>query len=112
MQIALTRPLVIVHVFVVLSLCMTRPTSSDLFPFDPKIDRTFHRLHRHHKNTDLVDHISVVDSSSISYSESNFDTIFSNLVSNLHLDIVAKQIGLCGIGCTRCCSSTIVHLIS
>lgn len=53
MQIALTRPLVIVHVFVVLSLCMTRPTLDDLISFDPEINRTFYRLHRHDRNTNL-----------------------------------------------------------
>ncbi|KAL5194258.1 hypothetical protein HKD37_20G056362 [Glycine soja] len=29
-------------------LCMTRGNPSDLQPFDPEIDRTFHRLVRHH----------------------------------------------------------------
>lgn len=77
----MTHSLVTVHMFDALSLCMTRSDPSDLYPFDAEIDNTFHRLCKHDRNADLVNHSSVVDSSYVSYSESNCNTIFSNLVS-------------------------------
>ena len=44
---------------------MTRSKSGDLHPYDPEIDKTFHRLSRNSRSRTVVVHDSVVLDSSV-----------------------------------------------
>jgi len=69
---------------------MTRSEPGDLHPYDPKVDRIFHRLSRNNRSTAIL-HDSVVHNDSISNSVFESSSSFSDSESEFSVDTMADN---------------------
>ena len=69
---------------------MTRSKLGDLHPYDPKVDKTFHRLSRNSRSTTVL-HDSEVHSDSISDLVCEFNSTFSDSKFEFSADTMADN---------------------
>ena len=70
---------------------MTRGNSGDLQPFDPEIDRTFHRLVRHSVHPDQPGHFEHFEHSEYSVVGDSEYSDFEHLTTNFHTENMAQS---------------------
>ena len=75
---------------------MTRSKLGDLHPYDPEIDKTFHKLSRSNKSRSVVVHNNVVLDSSIVHTEFIVDSISKPIFiasdfEKINVDIMADN---------------------
>ena len=71
---------------------MTRSKSGDLHPYDPEIDKTFHRLSRSNRSRSVVMHDNVVLDSSVMHIEFIADSNSDFFLSLLLLLLIMKKL--------------------